>query len=445
MQRIKDILKRFRQNTYLISLLALASGTGLGQLISVCISPVLTRIYAPEDFGIFSVYLSIFSMLLIASSLKLELTIPIVKTERRATTMFISAFFILVTITGVILTATILWGLTVSVRTGHPGLEALLMILPFAILGGGLYKILNFYALRILAYKRIAITRLQQSLTFSATQVLFGLIGPSAFALALAHASARFVGCLSLWRIARLPVLAERQRFSVRFARKLIYRYRRYPMISTVAGIVNAMGVHVPPVLIAFFYGPALAGFVALSNRIMSQPLTLIGQSVSQVYTGEASAKLRINPRTLHKFYVQNTRSLLVTGILIIIPICLVIHPAVILIFGAQWADTATVIQILATMYIAQMVVVPLAQTLSILERQTLQLLWDCIRLPMVVASLTVPMKLGLNWKVALLSYSITSAVAYTLLWCMGLHAMRQLHAESVMGKSGRTVPTYRK
>ena len=146
-------MNQVRQNTYLISLLALVGGTGLGQLISVCISPILTRLYGPEYFGIFAVYVSIYSLLMIASSLKFEFTIPIVITERRAITMFISAFFILVMITGVVLIVVIIWGPSLSMYTGYPGLKGLLMLLPFALFGGGLYKILNFYALRLWLYR----------------------------------------------------------------------------------------------------------------------------------------------------------------------------------------------------------------------------------------------------------------------------------------------------
>ena len=44
------------------NIFSVAIGTIFAQIISILISPILTRIYTPEDFGIYGIYMSIVSI-----------------------------------------------------------------------------------------------------------------------------------------------------------------------------------------------------------------------------------------------------------------------------------------------------------------------------------------------------------------------------------------------
>ena len=57
--------------------LVLVSGTVLAQLIPILLQPILRRIYTPEQFGLFAVYSSIFSMLVVVAAGKYETTIVV--------------------------------------------------------------------------------------------------------------------------------------------------------------------------------------------------------------------------------------------------------------------------------------------------------------------------------------------------------------------------------
>ena len=54
------MLKRFKPKSELNrNILTLMTGTTIAQAIPIAISPILTRIYTPEDFGIFAIFLAI--------------------------------------------------------------------------------------------------------------------------------------------------------------------------------------------------------------------------------------------------------------------------------------------------------------------------------------------------------------------------------------------------
>ena len=66
------------------NILTLMTGTTLAQAIPIAISPILTRIYAPEDFGVFALYAAVASVMSIAATGRYELAIMLPRKESDA-------------------------------------------------------------------------------------------------------------------------------------------------------------------------------------------------------------------------------------------------------------------------------------------------------------------------------------------------------------------------
>ena len=60
------------------------TGTGLAQAIPIAISPILTRIYTPEEFGVFALYMAIASILTVLVTGRYEMAILLPKKDRDA-------------------------------------------------------------------------------------------------------------------------------------------------------------------------------------------------------------------------------------------------------------------------------------------------------------------------------------------------------------------------
>ena len=64
------------------------TGTTLSQMIPIVISPILTRIYNPEDFGIYAIFLAIITILGSIISGRYELAIMLPKSDEDAINIF---------------------------------------------------------------------------------------------------------------------------------------------------------------------------------------------------------------------------------------------------------------------------------------------------------------------------------------------------------------------
>jgi O-antigen/teichoic acid export membrane protein len=161
----------------------------------------------------------------------------------------------------------------------------------------------------------------------------------------------------------------------------------------------------------------------------MNVPLSMIGKSVAQVYLGQAADLAHQGYHQLRRFYLKTALRLFLVGIIPIGLISLIGPWLFIIVFGESWKQAGVYIQLLFFASIGKFVVNPISQTLIILERQFIQLIWDVGRLSAVIISFGVPM--FLNWPdtYAIGLYSITSLVAYVALFFMSIYALNQNQA----------------
>ena len=76
------------------NILKLITGTAIAQLISILISPALTRIYTSEEFGEFTLVSSIFAMLALIAGGRYELAILLPKRKTEAANVFVLSLLV---------------------------------------------------------------------------------------------------------------------------------------------------------------------------------------------------------------------------------------------------------------------------------------------------------------------------------------------------------------
>ncbi len=396
----------------------LVGGTGAAQGIALLAAPVLTRLYMPGDYGILSVYVSLSSILLAIAALRFELAVPLAPDDRTAAGVTVLSLVTVGLLSTVTLVLFWLGGDAIATAVNISRLRGFLWLVPFTVLGGGVYQVLSCWAIRQGAYASLAATRVAQSIGQVATQVVFGLIlaGPVGLIVGDAVGRAGGSGSLALraWRqtggLFRSVTAADLWRAAV--------RYRTFPLLSSGSALLNSAGVYGPPLLITALYGAQVGGWFALAQRMVALPLGLLGNSVAQVYLSEASRLIQTEPARLGRVIQQTAMALLFTGAIPALAL-LAFGPALFSVaFGDEWRMAGEYGRLLSIMLLAQFVVVPLSQTLNILERQDLQLFWDLCRVALVLGTVLLVYQHGGAPDIAVASYSIAMLAMYVgLFW----------------------------
>ena len=85
--------KLFPKSDFVKNVITLVTGTALAQAIPLAVSPILTRIYSPEDFGILALFLGISSVfsVVVTGRYEFAITLPL-KDEDARPILWLSCF-----------------------------------------------------------------------------------------------------------------------------------------------------------------------------------------------------------------------------------------------------------------------------------------------------------------------------------------------------------------
>jgi len=395
----------------------IAGGAALGQAVTVLISPLLTRLYSPADFGVFGVYASILGILTVVASLRYEFAILLPKDEESAACILALCFLVLFGTTALscfIITAI---GGQIVVWANVPELEGYLWLIPLGMLGAGTYQILNYWGVRRRDFYRIGRTRLTRGIARAALQVGLGYAVSGPLGLLIGQFAGESAGSASLaeaaWKKDRGPLKA----INLNGIRQAAARYRRFPVFTGTSALIDSLGLNAPQILFAAFYGAQVAGWFALGQRVIAAPLNIVVDSVAQVFFGEAARLSGDDPQSMRRLFWKLSTKLALAGAVPVAVICALAPWFFAIVFGSGWETAGRYVQVLGVMFAVRFAVIPLQHTLNILERQDINLIWDVARLILVVGSLLAGKALGFSDFAAVAAYSLSMSAAYLLLW----------------------------
>ena len=252
MQKLTGIIRKLLpQNRFARSVSVLAGGTVAGQLVIIAVSPILTRLYTPEEFGLLGVYASILGILGVIASLRYQLAIPIPECDNEAANIAVLSLIVVVVTTLCSAVAVWLMGNQVVGLLNTPDLEPYLWLIPIGLFLVGVYQVFQYWAMRTKEFSNVARTRLSQSLGMVITQIAGYTFGPVALLLG------RVVGqSAGVFGLAKSALRKNHDAFKACTVGKIklaAREYRKFPIVSTWTGLASSGGSNLPPILIAVF------------------------------------------------------------------------------------------------------------------------------------------------------------------------------------------------
>ena len=303
-------MKELVRGSFIRNVAVMASGTLISQVIVLAALPLLTRLYSPNEYGTYSTYVSVTSILLMIVSLAYENAITLHEDDKVASSVTALSLWLCTgvsLITGIIITV---FGGQLSSWMHESSLSPYAALFMLGVWGGGLYQILNGWSIRKKYFRELARTKYTQTIGQIVSQLVLSLIHWGPFGLIAGEVVGRSGGLIPQWRLWRRDVKQGGIRVSLSDLKDVAYRYRRFPQWSLVSNLLNSFGIYLPTLLLAIFYGAHVAGLFALAQRILGSPMTLIMNSVRNVYLAETSEHLTRDPSKLYPLFRKNFKPL---------------------------------------------------------------------------------------------------------------------------------------
>ena len=391
-------------------LATLVSGATVGNVIILAATPLLTRLYAPEEFGELAIFVSIAGMCGAVLCLRYEQAVFVPKTPRAALLLVTAGLYAVSSLTTllVFIAGIGLWA------TDFENLGGWSLMVPVAGAMLAVYNLLSNWAVRQQHVTQVAHTRLNRSIVQVGAQCAAGAGGFGAGGLIFGDVLGRVAG---VWALGRLFISAC-SRHSLRPKRVCVaaHTFRRFPLFAAPGALINVMVMQGAPVVLALSYSAAAAGLYFLVQRIMAAPLALVGQSVAQVLTAELGRKLAANEAGSFQLFIRAVTWLALIGGVPIAFLGVFGRSALPALLGPEWAGAEDFLLIMTPFFVGQFVVSPLANFMNALGCQTGLLVWDTLRLIIVLPAIVVPASLGLDVEFALASFSLAMLFFYVIL-----------------------------
>lgn len=423
--KLKSLLPagRFARSVALVG-----GGTAAGQALVALVSPVITRLYTPEDFGIFAVYASVINIAMVLVSWKYELAIPLPEEDRTA--LDIVGLVVVLSVVMSALSAVLIWlgGDALVAWLEAPRLRPYLWIVPLNLLVGGVYETLLVWAIRKKAFAVIARSKLAQAGSLIALQVGLGLARLGPLGLVLGHVARWTGGGSALARL--LPWRGENGLLAMRAAglRAVAKRYCRFPLFTMWSALLNTASAQVPALLLTAFFNSATAGLYSLTGQVLWMPVSFVTRAVSQVFLSTAAEANRRGTTAEVARIVFNR--LTGIGLPFILLLAIVAPEAFGFIFGAAWTEAGRYARWLCPWLLLTFVTAGMSSLVFVLEHQRGELIFQVILLVGRVLALVGGGLYGSDLA-AIASYGLFSFVCWTfyLMWLFSISGNRPLAA----------------
>lgn len=404
-------LQRFLpQGRFARRLMLLSGGTAGGQALMVAVSPLLTRLFTPGEFGVLAVYIALAGILGSVMALRYEFAVPICKSEEDAATLVAVGLAVTLVLDALVILALALFNQPLMALLGMSGAAGLFWLLPALLLAQGVNLVLAHWSIRRGTFRLNAVSSFAMLATQALAQLGLGFLHGGAAALVIGYTLGPFVRGAVLVRGVPGSDRALLRRVRAARMRALAREHRRYPLLSGPSTLLQSFGQLLPALFVALLYGPAAAGLFGLGHRITGIPVRLLSEAASHVFLGEIA---RAEGPKLYQLFRRTSLRFLVLGLLGMAPL-LVAGPALFaLVFGEPWREAGRMVQILVPLHLVRFVVIPVSQTLNVTGRQHLHFTASVLASVALVLSFALGAWLDLPLLATIMLYSIGSTAAF--------------------------------
>ena len=418
MNLVKKI-QAFLRRPFVRNVTIVASGTAAAQVITMAFSPLITRIYGSEAFGLLGIFQSLVAILTPIAALAYPIAIVLPKEDSEAKGLVKLSFLV---------SAAIFCAVVVVMLTGGEKLLALLdseaiapyvMLIPLSIVFAAYMQIGQQWLIRKKQFAITARVAVLQSFLLNSAKTVIGWVNPvGAVLVVLAtlghglHAAMLWVGIKKSGTFTRNLPPQQMPQLSLK---SLAKQYHDFPLYRTPQIFINATSQSLPTLMLASFFGPSSAGFYTICRTVLGMPSRLVGQAVSDVFyprVTEASHR----GEDISRLILKATLALAAVGFL---PFAVVVAfgPQLFaFVFGGEWRVAGEYARWISVWVFFQFINKPSVMAIPALKLQKSLLIYELFSTASKVLALFIGFSFFSSDIIAIAIFSMFGVFAYVFL-----------------------------
>lgn len=329
----------------------------------------LAKIYAPNLYGVYSVFLSIASILSVLSTFRLEYIIITEKADAKSTNLANTLIFIVAIAT---IAQLLVYHFTKTLFLNQKLYFSITILSIIAAFLSSNTRVIESISTRKSLFKIIANAKiLTTSCTIIFQFILFYFLKESG--LIYGYMASALATLIYFYVATRKKINTP----NIDLVKATIKKHVNILRFGFPSGLLNTIALNVMPILMLSYFSSAIVGVYALSFKIVSIPLFIVSASVSQVYFQQASEYYNNEKSRLYDF----TKKIAISNILIISIILLLINTIGIylltLFFDKDWENLRSIILFLSIYILGQSTYSPISSIGVITNKLHISLIFN--------------------------------------------------------------------
>lgn len=411
-QEMKHLIYKLFKSKFVRNVTILASGTAAAQAITMIASPIITRLYGPEAFGIMGTFNAMINIIIPIAALTYPIAIVLPKSNEVAKGLIKLSLIITVAISMISSIILFLFNKEIVEIFNLNEINDYLYLIPLVIIFAGLMQVAEQWLIRTKQFTINAKVTFLQSVIINSSKIGIGFVHPIASALVVLTAIGNGLKALMLIFFAkrskyRTLQYKEQNQKNLKILAK---KYKDFPLYRAPEVFLNAASNGLPVLMLTSFFGPASAGFYAIGRTVLSLPSQLIGKSVGDVFYPRVTEAAN-NNENVTALIKKATLALAAVGIFPF-GIVIIFGPSLFsFVFGSDWVVAGEYARWIALWSFFGFMNRPSVQSLPVLNAQRFHLLYTIIMLATRITVLIIGYYVFSNDIIAVALFGITGAI----------------------------------
>lgn len=333
--QVKSIIINLRKSSFVKNILVVMTGTAAAQVIGFALSPIISRLFSPSDFGIFGSFNSVATIIIAGVTMQYPQAIMLPKEKTDALNVFVVSCICTSIGAFLCLLCCIIVPATMHSIMKTNGAWALTLLVA-ATLIGGINQSCQAWSVRSKAFKNTSASQVIRSVSSNGSQIGFGYLNIGYAGLIVSSILADILASLNLARVVFIDLRTSHNNIRWKRMKELAKEYRDFPMYSASMNVINSLSLNLPVLLLSHFYGIAVAGAYAFGMRIISIPMGFVLTALRQVLFQKATETYNNGERLL-PLYLKITLGLFAVALFPSIALFIWAPQLFKWIFGHEW------------------------------------------------------------------------------------------------------------
>lgn len=373
----------FLEADFLKNLSILAGGTLLNQVLLFAVTPILSRLYNPFQFGLLAVFTSVATILSIPLTAKLENAIVLPKEEIEAFKIAKLGFLVATVVSSIILV------FIIGFYMVSPFEWIYFLTIPCAYLMG-IFNIMMFSLHRMLQYSLVSKYLIIQTIVLISANLICGVLKVD-FGLIFAYLSGYFfITILLVIRIKKTWSKFSIFSLDVREFVSVLKKYSSFYKFYLPFQLATVGGQSLVPLFLGFFYNVSVVGFFSISSRILRAPFLLFVGSIGNIFKNDATRVFKNNFAEILVLFRKTFFRLLIISFVTFSAIAILCDYFFPKFLGVEWNDAIIYARILCVSLFIEIIEVPLSFIYTLLSRQKIQFLLQTTNIFFALLALSI-------------------------------------------------------